>query len=287
MMVIMKCNDGREHSRVEDEDAGEIFCSKCGMVLDEKIAIVKEGSREFERHQSTHAPQIGTSTVISQDNKLVGRNREGAHALRKWDSRIRATSQKVIVVHTIDSATEKLGIPSHAVKEIKDMVSKLAKQKLTRGRTYTEIIAGCIVAVCRRDGITKSMSDVADILNISSKRVFRMYRMIKDVFEIDAKVSSPSDYMSRIASVVGIQQDVLRHAQRYMTKLMTLEFQTGRSPIVVAATILYLTSRAYGLGITQKSIARAAGVTDISMRNTQKKMITSQLELFTQIASRK
>lgn len=273
MMIMIKCNDGKEHTRVEDEDAGETVCSKCGVVLDERIisTVAPKIDMGDWSKLTGHAPQIGTSTIIPLDNKLSGKNRASADTLRKWDSRIRTRANPTtkIMIDTIASVGDKLSLPKHIIIEINNLAVNVTKQKMTRGRAYNETIAGCIIAVCRKQGIVKSMSDVADALNTSSKRVFRIYRKIKDQFEMDAKVQSPSDYIPQIASKLDLPEKVSIYAQKYLKKIMDLEFHIGRNPVVVATTILYLSIKAHEINITQRNIANVADITDISIRNTQ------------------
>lgn len=274
MMISLKCNDGKEHTRIEDDDAGEIFCSKCGIVLDERITsdIGPRNDIGDTTKLSGHSPQVGISTVIPLDTKLMGKNKTDALTLRKWDSRIRLraipTNKKVM--DTIASVGNKMSLPQYIVSEVERLALKMTKQKHTRGRTYNEMIAGCIIAVCRREGITKSMGDIGAELNVTPKRVFRMYRIIKDLFDVEAKILSPADYIPQIGSKLNIPEKIINHARKNTRSVMKTDFHVGRSPIAVASTMLYISVKMFSMGITQKQISAASDITEISIRNTYK-----------------
>jgi transcription initiation factor TFIIB len=59
-----------------------------------------------------------------------------------------------------------------------------------------------------------------------------------------------------------------------MNNLINKEISAGKDPMGLAATVLYLSCLADGEATTQKEIAEAAGVTEVTIRNRIKDLKT-------------
>ena len=55
-----------------------------------------------------------------------------------------------------------------------------------------------------------------------------------------------------------------------MNSLTEKEISAGKGPMGLAATVLYLSCQSNGEGISQRNIAEAAGVTEVTIRNRSK-----------------
>ena len=94
------------------------------------------------------------------------------------------------------------------------------------------------------------------------------------VKELDLKmpVVDSVQCIARIASQIGLSEKTKRHAMKLLKKAEEKQIVSGKDPMGMAASALYLSSMETGENITQKTIALAAGVTEVTIRNRCKSL---------------
>ncbi len=76
--------------------------------------------------------------------------------------------------------------------------------------------------------------------------------------------------MSRISSQAELSEKVKRYALTILEDASKMEITAGKDPMGLAAAALYLSCVINKEGVTQKVIAMAAGVTEVTIRNRYK-----------------
>jgi transcription initiation factor TFIIB len=74
----------------------------------------------------------------------------------------------------------------------------------------------------------------------------------------------------RIASKAGLSEKIKRQAIRIMDYAANKEKRGGKNPMGFAASILYMTCLINGEHINQRTLAEAAGVTEVTIGNRLK-----------------
>ncbi|MFB5624514.1 MAG: transcription initiation factor IIB family protein, partial [Nitrosopumilus sp.] len=108
MIAGPKCPSCGDKKMVTDQTTGELFCSKCGLVVTDKIADTGAEWRSFSNDEGNKARtgagtsltmhDMGLSTVIGAANKdatgkpLSASVKSSIERLRTWDSRSQAHS---------------------------------------------------------------------------------------------------------------------------------------------------------------------------------------------------
>jgi transcription initiation factor TFIIB len=82
-------------------------------------------------------------------------------------------------------------------------------------------------------------------------------------------VVNPVKCISRISSIAGLTEKTKRKAVEILDKATENELSVGKDPMGLAAA-LYLSCVINGENKTQKDIAVAAGVTEVTIRNRYK-----------------
>ena len=128
-------------------------------------------------------------------------------------------------------------------------------------------MAAAIYIACREIGISRTIKDIAAISNIKRKELARIYRML--VFELDIKIPmvDPMKCIVKVANKANLHEKTVRQAMTIMKDLNDREISTGKNPMVLAATALYLSCIKSGQNITQDNISHAAGITGVTLRN--------------------
>jgi len=75
---------------------------------------------------------------------------------------------------------------------------------------------------------------------------------------------------ARIASKIGIQEKTKRFATKVLKTAQENEVSAGKDPMGLAAAALYLACVKNGEDKTQRDIAEAANVTEVTIRNRYK-----------------
>ncbi len=223
---------------------------------------------------------MGLATMVGRANKdatgrsISGSMRSTISRLRLWDSRSQVNQVKDRnlrqAFRELDRLADKLAV-SEAVKEKAAYIYRKALERgLIRGRSITSLIAASLYAAFRDSDTPRSLKDVAAVTLSSKKDLARDYRMLLRELDVRMPVSDPAKNIARIASVVGLSEKTGRRAIEILRMAGEKEISAGKDPIGLAASALYIASTLEGEGKTQKEIAKAAGVTEVTIRNRYK-----------------
>jgi transcription initiation factor TFIIB len=277
---------------VTDPDSGEIICSNCGQVILDDIQVSSRPERhsfstqQLNGRSGTGTPSslarhdMGLATIIGRpDRDASGQRidaamRSAMERLRTWDLRTQvhtSTDRNLMqAFNELNRLKDKLGLPDPIVEKTAYIYRKAQERMLTRGRTVSGILAAAIYIACRESGTPKTLKDISEESNLKLKEVARSYRML--YFELDLKmpVIDPIRCIAKVANKSKLSEKTKRQAAEIMNIVTKKEFSAGKDPMGMAASVLYLASLKNGENITQKHIANAAGVTEVTVRNRAK-----------------
>ncbi|HEY6282359.1 MAG TPA: TFIIB-type zinc ribbon-containing protein [Nitrososphaerales archaeon] len=291
LQVSDKCPQCAKRTLVEDANTGELSCSNCGFVVTEHSVDQGPEWRSFSDEKGADrarggAPisityrDMGLSTMIGKSNRdASGRAfdspmRSSIDRLRKWDNRSPAFGNQEknlgIAMRELDKMTDKLGV-SQAVKERAAYIYRKALERgLLRGRSIIGISAASLYAAMRDTETPRTLKDIALANNLDKKAVARDYRILLREMDMTMPVADAARNVNRIASAVGLSEKVARKAIEIVRLTEEMEISAGKSPMGLAAASLYLAGVIKGEIKTQKEIAEAAGVTEVTVRNRYK-----------------
>jgi len=123
---------------------------------------------------------------------------------------------------------------------------------------------------CRELGIPKTLKEIAEVNNIRRKIAARTYRIL--ISELDVKIPTldPMKCIVKVANKAILNEKTKRHAFDIMSNLTNKEISAGKNPMGLAATVLYMSCVKTGEHRTQKEVAQAGGITDVTLRNSFK-----------------
>jgi transcription initiation factor TFIIB len=280
---------GKGKSIITDLESGELICSDCGMVISDNIQENNRSERhafnvmELNDRSRTGAPttlarhDMGLATVIGNGDKDASGTkinvamRSTMNRLRTWDFRTQhqASNDRNLqqAFTELNILKDKLGLSDAAVQKTAYIYRKLQKRGYVRGRSILSVLAAAIYIACREIGISRTIKDIASISNIRRKELARIYRLL--VFELDIKIPmvDPMKCIGKVANKANLNEKIVRQAMNIMKDLNNREISAGKNPMVLAATVLYLSCLKSGQNITQDDISHAAGITGVTLRN--------------------
>ena len=279
--------------RFVDNSRAEVCCARCGLVLDENLIDHGPEWRAFDHEQRdkrtrTGAPLTNTisdkglnTTIDWKDKDIHGhkipeRNKAQIYRLRKWNKRMRVSGagerNLAFALSELDRDSSRLGIPRSVREDAAIIYRSAAKNKLIRGRSIEVVVASALYAACRRCNIPRTLDEIAIASNVSKKQVGKTYRFLSRELNIKLKPTSPSDYISRFASKLGLSGEVQAKAIEIINKAVKSGLSSGKGPTGVAAAALYIASLLLGERKTQKEVSEISGVTEVTIRNRYKEL---------------
>ena len=279
---------------VTDQNTGELFCGKCGLVITDKIVDMGAEWRSFTNDGSNRSRtgagssltmhDMGLSTVIGAANKdatgkpLSASVKSSIERLRTWDSRSQASSSADRnlrqALNEMDKLKDKLALTNAVIEKAAYIYRKAMERKLVRGRSIHGLVAACLYASCRTTETPRTLDDIADGINIRRKDVARCYRLIYRELELKMPVVDPVKGVSRIASIAGLGEKSKRKAILILNEAKRTHITAGKDPMGIAAAALYLACISTGEVKSQKDISIASGVTEVTIRNRCKGLRT-------------
>jgi transcription initiation factor TFIIB len=278
---------------ITDKDSGEIICSNCGVVISDKTeqtgaewlnyASSSDGANDRSRigmPTSLARHDMGLSTVIGMTDKDASGQKIDA-AMRSTMERLRVSNLRtqtrsstdrslLQAFNQLDRLKDKLRLSDPIVEKAAYIYRKAQEKMLIRGRTVSGILSAAIYIACREFGTPRTLKDVSQGSNVKLKEVARSYRLL--YFELDLKMPllDPMKCIVKVANKVKLSEKTKRQAAGIMSLATKKELSTGKDPMGLAASVLYLASRKNDEKVTQADIASAAGVTEVTVRNSAK-----------------
>jgi len=291
-----KCGRG---PMIMDSAGGEMFCGNCGFVVKEKIEEVGPEWRAFSKEEKdgrsrTGIPSsiamhdMGLATVIGTDNRdasgksLSASMRSTIDRLRTWDGRSQVhepTDRNLRQAFSeLDRLSDKLSVSDAVIEKAAYVYRKALDRGLVRGRSISALIAAALYAACRETETPRTLKDIAAVSNVRKKDVARCYRLLLREMELRMPVVDPTRCVSRIASKSGLSEKTRRKALDILKKAEETKTSAGKDPMGLAAAALYVACVMEGENKTQKDVAEAAGVTEVTIRNRYKEL-TEKLDI--------
>ena len=285
-MITKKITECQEHVLVNDEEHGEIICARCGHVIQDKIEEVGAEWRSFENqpdrgrtgdgtYLSKH--DMGLATIISRSNKdvtgkpLSSGMKNTIERLRMWDNRSQAYTAgdrnlRQAFSHLL-SLKEKLVLTDAVIEKTAYIYRKAHERRLTRGRQISAFLCATLYAACRETETPRTLKEISKSSTVKVKQINKCYRILVEQFELRIPLIDPIVCVSRIANKAGVSERTKRDAANILKEYEIRENTSGKSPMVIAATAVYIAGLKNNEGFSQRDIARAANVTEVAIRN--------------------
>jgi len=281
---VVRCTQG---PLITDGALGEIVCGSCGLVLVEKVedSALESRIHDTEEYLSKSRTgsgitlamhDMGLTTVIGTENKDASGNflssdmKNTFRRLRLWNTRSesRPTDRNLKIAFTIlNTIKTKLAIPDMVIEKAAYIYRKAVVKKMTRGRNITGLIHASLYAACRETHTPRTLQDIAHAGNLTKKNLASSYRNLIRNLDLNLKPYDPSEFITRISSEVGISEKTRRDALNILSKAAEKEISVGKNPVSLAAASLYLSCMMNHEEKNQDDIAKASGVTAVTIRN--------------------
>ena len=285
------CPECNSTNIVHDPDSGELICGDCGLVM--KDSMVNEGPewRAFTPTEKNSRSRVGVPLSFAVHDKglttMIGRVGRDAYGrkipmdtklqmlrLRKWQIRSRVHSSVdrnlAQAMAELDRLSDKLNIPPSLKEKAAVIYRKALDRGLVRGRSISAITAASLYAACRMTQTPRTLREISAQSPIDKKDIARCYRLMLRELEIQMPKPEAQLRVPKIAAKVGVGERTQQTAVELLRRATELKTTAGKDPMGLAAAALYIACVMCDEKRTQKMIADAAGVTEVTIRNRYK-----------------
>jgi transcription initiation factor TFIIB len=289
-----------KNSLLTDAVTGEQFCSKCGYVISEKVDASGPEWRSFQKAGGADPTRTGSptslamhdrglATIISPMNKdasgkpLTSAMKSTIQRLRTWDSRSKTNTSLdknlIQALSELSTLKDKLSLSDAVIEKASYIYRKALEKSLVRGRSISALIAAALYAACRDAETPRTLKDITNAANVSRKDIARCYRIIHRELDLKVPVVDPVHCVARIASNLEITEKTKRYAVKIIKDAQERKESSGKEPMGFAASALYLSCVENKVPVTQRDMAEAANVTEVTIRNRCKELRRTNIEV--------
>ncbi len=278
----------------KDYARGEQTCTVCGLVASERTADTGPEWRAFTSEERnararTGSPMTltiadkGISTTIDWRNRdangrVIGSNTRAAiYRMRKWHIRSMLHSSQHrnlgIAMSEMQRLSSQLGIPRDVRETAALIYRKSLIKKLVRGRSIESVVAASVYLACRIHRIPRPLDEIVTETNVDRKQVGHSVRQIVSQINISVPLPSIKDLIPRLSADLSLEGKTVKKATEIINQAKEKFVTIGKSPGGIAGAALYIAGILEDDRHTQREIAKASRVTEVTIRNRYKELV--------------
>ncbi|MDO5850828.1 MAG: TFIIB-type zinc ribbon-containing protein [Methanobacteriaceae archaeon] len=265
----------------KDPKSLEYLCV-CGCVVDEDFIDQGKDWRNFKgdtknrshvgrpKSVTIHDGGLGTnfnwSEKVSEDNKFL------MYRLERLQRRSRINSNKERNLATaftrLNLITSNLSLPSNVRELSGTYYRKVLNLGLVHGRSIDDMISACVYISCQKLHISRTYDEIAEVLGVKTKVLARNSKLIKSKLNIKYTPTSPSEYVPRYISNLGLSSEVERKSLDILYQIK--DKNISGKPSALAASAIYLACSILSEKVTQEKIAESTNISPVTIRKRYK-----------------
>lgn len=280
------CNECGGAVRLID---GEMVCGRCGLVYEEHaIDFGPDWRSADEIHDRRHngpassfmSVDKGLSTEIAyQDRDATGHaiSRSNASSMRRlrkihMRSRLNNGTKKSLAtaIKDISQICGALSLPESIQEDIAAEYRRFIYKNGLRGRSVKITVAALTYAVCKLQGIARTLDEVSVAAAVDRKNLAKTYREISRIMKFNIHPTDPYEYVERFCSKLDLPIDVAWTARGILRE--NSQSFIGKSPVSLAASAIYMAAESNNTHRSQRDVARATGITEMTIRKISRAM---------------
>jgi transcription initiation factor TFIIB len=294
-IVTVRCPECGSTNIIVDSEMGEYVCGNCGLVIEENMPNQGAEWRAFTPQERASRARAGTptkfshydkglSTVIRVEKDAFGRPlstkvKQQMWRLRRWQmrSKVHASQSRnlMLAMSELQRLSDILHMPSSLVDLASIIYRKTLNEGLVRGRSIGGMVAGALYAAVRFTKVPRTLKEIAEASQRTQKEIARSYGVVVRNLEMKMPIDDPADYVTKIAEKAKVSSEVEGLAIKLIREAKRRFATTGKDPSGLAAAALYIAARQKKEKLTQSRLAKAADVTEVTVRNRKRDLMKS------------
>ncbi len=288
---------------IDDIHSGEKICSGCGLVAMEQMSDYGPESRTTNPEDKMRSARATGQTTYSQHDlgirteiALGTRDFSGKtissdvanqmYNLRKWQTRIRVASPRerrlANILSKIGETCQSLSLPKNVTESASMIYRNFESQADAKGKSVASMSAATVYMACKQCDVVRSLDEICAATGstkdeqMNVKLTAKYYRMlVMELGSTTAPTVTLEKYISKIANLAKLEVRVERLAAEIAEKTDDHDIADGKAPNGLAAAYLYIASTLLGQSILQRDVSSVAGITEVTIRNRCKEILTA------------
>jgi transcription initiation factor TFIIB len=240
---------------------GELSCRDCGLVVDEAGIEQPFITESIQKHATM--PYLVVAGSKEQDGRIF----KSSWMLSTREKNFRNNT------HIIDLVASKLNLPELVLKESKLLFKKAQYSNIAIGRDNIRLAYASIYIACAMQGIPKTLLELTIDSEVNQKNVMKAVKLIRRVLEIRTPMVDPMDLLPRFASKLDLTPETITLTTEILIKIKGTGITTGKRPETILGGAIYVACKKTDTRRTQRQIANAIGIMELTIRKTSKKII--------------
>lgn len=300
------CSDCGSTDVVTDLSAGDVVCRACGLILGERIIDDTPEWRTFANDDRGGDPAAKSRVGEAADARLDAVSlasylvdaRPGKTSVGSGDGgsdgsggrvhkrpNITADCARVkrmkVSMARVAEVADALALPKIIVEAALDIYAEAEKRGVSmRGPEKESMPVAALFVACRQAGSARSLKELEAASGVPKKRIGKSFLTLTRSLDMDLTQPTTEEYVRRFCSRLGLPFKTQSIAHDVAKRADTLGLSTGKSPIAVAASVIYLVA-AYT--DAKRSLQEISDVTRIGEKNMKvvcKELNKSRVVLF-------
>ena len=288
---------------IDDVHNGEKICSGCGLVameqmsdygpesratnLEDKMKLARAtGQTTYSQHDLGIRTEIAIGTKDYSGKTINAEMVNQMYNLRKWQTRIRVSSPRerrlANILSKIGETCQALSLSRNVLETASMIYRNFEGQFEAKGKSVTCMSAATIYMACKQCDVVRSLDEIcratgsAKEEKMNVKLTAKYYRtLVMELGSQTAPVVTLDKYISKIANLAKLEVRVERLAAEMAEKTQDHNLADGKAPNGLAAAYLYIASILLGQSMLQRDVSSIAGITEVTIRNRCKEILTA------------
>ena len=280
----------------EDSSRGENICTACGCVMETRIVDSGPEWRAFTAEERNARARTGSPMTLTMADKglattigwsdrdangraIAASNRAAIYRMRKWQIRTLVHSSQhrnlSIAMSEMDRLSSQLGVPRETKETAALIYRKALSKRLVRGRSIEGMVAASLYLSCRIHKIPRQLDEIVTEARVNRKELGQCVRLVLRNVPIKVPIPSANDLMPRISADLALDGKTLQTAMNIINNARKKGITAGKDPGGLAAAALYIAGIIEDDRRTQREIAEASNVTEVTVRNRYKDLASN------------
>jgi len=231
------------------------YCKKCGFVFDECPFENDVFLPDSVKNKAT-LPELSVAESMPVHGKVIK------------DYWLRSTKEKNLfkIKKELERISSKLKLPEYIEKDSYVLFNRAVEKKINVGRDNLHILYACVYASCLMNNIPKTPIEMVAFVGADKNKMLKDYRLLKSSLDLKVYIMDPLDLVPRFCSRLRLKPSTISLVSEIIINLKGSLIIAGKHPKTIVASAIYLATKQNGDYRTQRDIANATGVLEVTIR---------------------
>ena len=272
-----------------DYELREEVCKHCGLVFENRMdPSADKPVYDLNPENSTSrvgAPvseaihDWGLSTVISDKNIYGSSDKKAQWArMKKEDARSKISNNHdrnlVTALQFLSTTVSRLNFSRNLANFLRKSSAKIYRRalgkNLIQGRSIEGIVAASLYISCRQSRLPNTLDEISNVSGIDKSSLSKYYRLLCKELNIKLQHIHAEDFVPKIRTNLEVSLYVEAKAIELIKFINDSGFNGGNNPVGIAAAAIYVACQNLGIKRSQKKVAIAADVSEVTVRKNAK-----------------